>query len=99
MESVTDDLRRRVDNWDNYLEYQLSREPPHRKATIQDRRPHRWPGRFHDLMPGLLPDGIESLRHDGFASLGWTGAPAAWSRSARSSRFAPETTRESSASR
>lgn len=22
---------------------------------------------FHDLMPGLLPDGIESLRDDGFA--------------------------------
>jgi hypothetical protein len=25
---VTDDLRRRIDNWDDYLDYQISREPP-----------------------------------------------------------------------
>jgi NAD(P)-dependent dehydrogenase (short-subunit alcohol dehydrogenase family) len=25
---VTDDLRRRVENWDDYLDYQISREPP-----------------------------------------------------------------------
>jgi hypothetical protein len=24
-------LRRRVEDWDAYLEYQISREPPHRK--------------------------------------------------------------------
>jgi NAD(P)-dependent dehydrogenase (short-subunit alcohol dehydrogenase family) len=28
---VVDELRRRVEDWDAYLEYQISREPPHRK--------------------------------------------------------------------
>ncbi len=28
---VVDELRRRVEDWDAYLDYQISREPPHRK--------------------------------------------------------------------
>jgi hypothetical protein len=32
---VVDELRRRVDSWDAYLDYQISREPPAPKG--QDR--------------------------------------------------------------
>jgi NAD(P)-dependent dehydrogenase (short-subunit alcohol dehydrogenase family) len=37
---VVEELRRRVDDWDAYIDYQISREPRKRKADSDGRHPH-----------------------------------------------------------
>ena len=65
---VTDELRRRVETGMPTWITKSPANPWHRKATTHDRRP-RTDGLavFKDLLPGLIPDEVTSMRDDGFA--------------------------------
>lgn len=64
---VVDELRRRLDDWDAYIDYQISRKPLGKAASPMAESRAEGLKAFKDMMPGLIPDGVTSLADDGVA--------------------------------